>query len=537
MNKFAVRGFAHGQHPDFCVAAGNPTLVPGLAAAFRIKRRLIQHNHAFRPLVQSAGLFSFGDDGQHLALAFQAVVTDKASGGQFLQRNVVAGPAQACAASGLPSPLALGFHHLLKGLSGQLHVSFFQNFNGQIDGKSIGIIQTESVFARQGIVSFDRPDHLVQLEQTAFHRSGKPLLLCADQLLDVSLLFPQLGVSAFILLYRRFGHFIEKRLDDAQQTAVAGGPAQQTAQHIASALVGGRDAVARQHDAGANMVGNNAQGNVPLFVFTVGCSSDSGRVLQNLAHCVHVKKGFHILHDAGQPLDAHAGVDILFGQRSIIALAVIVKLAEHQIPKLHIPVAVAAGGAIRLAAAILLAPVKINLRTGAAGAGADFPEIIFPVQSHHMVLRHADFLCPDIVSLVVLQKDGDIELIYRHLHFLSDEFPRPLASLPFEIIAKRKIAQHLKISAMASVLADVFNVQRANALLAIGNPRGGRRQLPGKIMLQRGHAGVNQQQRFVVLRHQRIAFDSQMPFAFKKTQESLSNFIQSQFFHFISISF
>ncbi len=59
---------------------------------------------------------------------------------------------------------------------------------------------------------------------------------------------------------------------DAQQLAVAGGTAQQAAQHVAAALVAGQDAVADHKGGGADVVGDDTQGNIVL------CSSRrSGR--------------------------------------------------------------------------------------------------------------------------------------------------------------------------------------------------------------------------------------------------------------------
>ena len=48
--------------------------------------------------------------------------------------------------------------------------------------------------------------------------------------------------------------------------AMAGGAAQQAAQHIAAALVGGHDAVADHKDGAADVVGDHAQRDVALFV-------------------------------------------------------------------------------------------------------------------------------------------------------------------------------------------------------------------------------------------------------------------------------
>ena len=233
----------------------------------------------------------------------------------------------------------------------------------------------------------------------------------------------------------------------------------------------------------------------------------------------------------------HSGVDVLFLQRLIVTLAVAVELAEDQVPKFHIPVAIAAGAAIRFAAAVLLAPVEIDLRAGAAGAGADAPRNCPPgpgVPCGLLPRRSPWSRChrprrPRGTPTHTVRSTG-IFISWVH------ELPSPLASLPLEIVAKGEIAQHLKIGAMAGILAHTVDVQRANALLAIGHPGGRRCQLAGKVVLQRRHARVDQQQGVVVLRHQRIALDAQMPFAFKETQKAFPNFVQSQFFHCYHIS-
>ena len=92
----------------------------------------------------------------------------------------------------------------------------------------------------------------------------------------------------------------------------------------------------------------------------------------------------------GQPLQAHAGVDVLLLQLGVVALAVVVKLGEHVVPDLHIPVAVAAHGAAGLAAAVLGAPVIVDLGAGAAGAGAVLPEVVLLAEAEDPLRGNAD---------------------------------------------------------------------------------------------------------------------------------------------------
>ena len=74
---------------------------------------------------------------------------------------------------------------------------------------------------------------------------AKRCLLGADDFLDISLMLPQLGVSGLAGLDDGLHQLHQERAADAQHPAMAGSTAQQTAQHIAAALVGGQDAVRR----------------------------------------------------------------------------------------------------------------------------------------------------------------------------------------------------------------------------------------------------------------------------------------------------
>ena len=101
------------------------------------------------------------------------------------------------------------------------------------------------------------------------------------------------------------------------------------------------------------MVGDHPQRHVlggGLAVVGVG---DLGHLVGDVHDGVHVKQGGHVLTHAGQPLQAHAGVDVLLLELGVVALPVVVELGEHDVPHLDIAVAVAAHGAARLAAAPL----------------------------------------------------------------------------------------------------------------------------------------------------------------------------------------
>ena len=303
---------------------------------------------------------------------------------------------------------------------------------------------------------------------------------------------------------------------DPQQPPVPRRPAQQPPQHVAPPLVGGHDAVAYHEGGGTDVIGDHPQGHVLLLVLSVGHPRDFADVLHDVLDGVHLKEVAHPLHDAGQPLQAHAGVDVGMLQRLVMASPVTVELGEHQVPELHVPVAVAAHAAGRGAAAVRLSPVKIQLGAGAAGAGAVLPEVILLAQADDAIRRHSHFLRPDIEGLIVVLVDAHPDPILRQLQHLGDELPGPGRGLVLEIVAEAEVAQHLKIGAVAGGLAHPLDVGGADALLAGGHPLAGGRHLAGEELLHGRHARVDEQQGFVLLRYQREAGQPQMPLAFIK---------------------
>ena len=335
------------------------------------------------------------------------------------------------------------------------------------------------------------------------------------------------------------GHLVEERLAHAEQTAVTGGAAQQAAQHIAAALVLRDDAVADHKDGGPDVVGDDADGNVLFLILVVGDPGDLTDLLHDVLDGIHLEEVIHPLHDAGQTLQAHAGIDILVLQRGVAALAVGIELGEHQIPEFDIAVAVAAHMAVGTAAALFRPAVKVDLGAGAAGAGADLPEVILLAQPHHVVGGDAAAAGPDIVGFVIILIDRNIELIYRQLQLFGDELPRPAGGVLLEVIAEGEVAQHLEIGAVAGGFADIFDIRGADALLAAGGAEAAVRQefLAGKILFERSHAGIDEQQAGLILRHQRRRGQTGVPLADEKLQKHFAQFVESCPFHRGMISF
>ena len=78
---------------------------------------------------------------------------------------------------------------------------------------------------------------------------------------------------------------------------------------------------------------------------------------------------------------------------------------------------------------------------------------------------------------------------------------------------------------MAGSLADVLDIAGTDALLAGADTAAGRLHFTGEVGLHRGHAGVDQQQRRIVLGDQGKAGQAQMLLALEKAQEHLTQLV------------
>ncbi len=287
------------------------------------------------------------------------------------------------------------------------------------------------------------------------------------------------------------------------------------------------------------MIGDDAQGHVDLMALAVMSSSELAHLVGDIHDGIDVEQGVHILAHDGKALEAHARVDVLLLELGVMSLAVVVELGEHDVPDLDIAVAVAADGTARLAAAVFLAAVIVDLGAWAARAGAVLPEIVLFAELEDAVLGDAYLVAPDGKGLVigrrglVARKNGRIEPVRVEPDPLGrgEELPGPVYGLPFEIVAEREIAEHLEESAVARGVADVLDITGADALLAGGDSVARGLLLAGEPRLHGSHAGVYQQQRRVVLRDEREAGQTEMFLGLEELEKHLAQLVQSKITH------
>ena len=410
------------------------------------------------------------------------------------------------------------------------HAALFEDLTGEFDRETEGVGEFERVFCRKFFALGIR-DHLLELFGTGVEGLVEGGLFTGDDAHDVVMLFDEVRVRGGVLVDDHLGDLGQERTVDADGAALSHGTAHQTAEDIAGTGVGGLDAVADHEGHAAGVVRDDAKGDVVLLVFVVVDTGDVGNGLHDVLDRVDLEEVVDALHDAGQTLETHAGIDVLVFERRVIVVAVVVELGEDEVPDLHVAVAVAADLAGGLAAAVLFSAVIVDLGAGAAGTGAVLPEVVFLAETDHVVFRDTDVLRPDVPRLIVVFVDGAVEFVRRDLEDFREEFPGPVDGVMLEVVAEGEVAQHLEVGAVTGGVADVVDVGSTDALLTGRHTVAGRRDLSREELLHRGHTGVDEQQALVSVGHERIARQPQVLFAFKELKEAFPQFVQTSPFH------
>ena len=151
------------------------------------------------------------------------------------------------------------------------------------------------------------------------------------------------------------------------------------------------------------MVSDDAQGYVALFALAVMSAGDLGDLVRDVHYGIDIKQRVYALADDCEALKTHAGINILLRKLGVISVSVVIKLRENIVPNLDITVAVAADGAVGLAAAVFLAAVIVYLRAGAAGTRAVLPEVILLAEAEYLLGGYAYLVVPDVPRLVVIE--------------------------------------------------------------------------------------------------------------------------------------
>jgi hypothetical protein len=200
----------------------------------------------------------------------------------------------------------------------------------------------------------------------------------------------------------------------------------------------------------------------------------------------------------------------------------VVELGEDKVPHLEVALVLPAGiellGACGGVVEVLPAVVE-DLRARAAGTFADVPEVVLVADD--ALLGQTDLLVPDFKGFVVLGVDRYTEAVGIKADPLlaGEELPRPGDGLFLEVVADGEVAEHLEERVVAGRFPDVLDVVGADALLGVGDARVVGHEAAVEVLLQRGHPGVDPQERRVVDRHERGARLDLVPLGGEKVEE------------------
>jgi len=239
------------------------------------------------------------------------------------------------------------------------------------------------------------------------------------------------------------------------------------------------------------------------------------------------------LHDGGDALQAHAGVDGRPRQRRHRAAGVAVELHEDEVPDLEPPIALARGTEALapsrdFRARQIVTLVEVDLRAGAARSRvAHRPEVVLLAETQDAVVGKAGDRPPEIERLVVVGEDGGPQPALVDAEVLGEELPRERDGVGLEVVAEREVAEHLEERVMPGGAADVLQIvvlaTRAHALLARRGAHVVAPLLAQEHALELHHAGVGEEQRLVAHGHERRRRHARVPVPLEVLEESFAD--------------
>ncbi len=244
------------------------------------------------------------------------------------------------------------------------------------------------------------------------------------------------------------------------------------------------------------------------------------------------------MHDGGDPLEAHPGIDVLGGEGGEISFAVRVELDEDEVPDLDAKMGV---GVDELAFALAVwGEVEVELAAGAAGARfAHHPKIV-------LLVSHDDVdggIKPGFLEdsrpngmrfLVEFGRVafsgfvyGRVEAFGREFPNIHKQFPAPFDGFFFEVVSERPVAEHLEEGVVVGVETDVLQVvvlaSGSDAFLGVCGPGVWGFLVPEKIRDELVHPGVGEEKigRF---REKRSRGYDLVFFRFEEIEKGLTDF-------------
>ncbi len=127
------------------------------------------------------------------------------------------------------------------------------------------------------------------------------------------------------------------------------------------------------------MVGDDFECHVFAAVGAVRLAADFLRLTDNRHEQVGIEVRRYVLHDARHPLETHTRINVLPWELGIVAVPVMVELAEDDVPNFKIAFVLAAWVQFRVGRVVAerWSAVEEDFRVRAGRAFPDFPEVLF----------------------------------------------------------------------------------------------------------------------------------------------------------------
>ncbi len=479
---------------DRAVGVPQHTPVTDLSATLGVEGRLVEHDAGcgrgvgvplgIGPRFQLLVLGGVAHDGADAAAGGRGLVPAEGavaeSSRDAVEERRLLGLAGEVELLARPAALTLLLQRDLEAVAVDAHAVLRRQLDGQVDGEAVGVVQPEGgvavehgrvhghVFgspAHHPVRGGERDERFLELDGAGIERAREGGLLADDGAHDDVAALAQDGVGIAHELDDDPGGLLEERLVTSQEAAVSHGPADDAAQHVASPLVGGQDAVGDEEGDGPRVVGDDLVAEA-LALEGVGVMPQQlPQSLMDGHEQVGVVVAGDILQHRGEALETHAGVDRFEGQLRAGSLDRLVELHEHEVPDLQ--PARAGLGVVGHAARPLgevLAAVVVDLAVGTARARVGHaPEVVVvPVvdiaPARHALGRQADLVAPDGPRLLVVGVGGGGQAVAGDAQVLGQELPGPVDGLALEVVAEGPAAEHLEERVVAWGATDLLEV-------------------------------------------------------------------------------
>ena len=285
----------HIEHFEAQAVTGDQAGVGVLAARLRVERGLVENDLNDVPGECPVDELAVGDDAAHLGVRGQVGEAEERHLAVRTQR-----PVRLCRDGGALLGLRVGLRPVLLLLHelaepGLVHLEALlgRHLEGEVEREAVGVVQGERpVRSDVGAVLRARLPRS-EVEDLRAGREGAPerLLLGIGNRRDPRPLADHVAVGRGHQVLAHRQQLGQHRIVHAQQPHGADAAPQQPAQHIATSLVAGGDAVGHQHQRGAHVVTDDAQPDVGLRVGAVAGARDLRRTAdhrEDLVDLVHV---------------------------------------------------------------------------------------------------------------------------------------------------------------------------------------------------------------------------------------------------------